>query len=212
MLEKKWYTSLATSMLVHVLIFGLCLLGLSYANQKGLEYMEVAVVDLSTPPETVPQDSTPENNSSQGSAVEPLVVAGPATAGDIAVRVPESTVKGTGNYIGNSSGGSGAGTVAAPPKAPAGPTRGAKIVASPKPNYPNVARQNGWEGTVKLNVYVAADGGVEDVQILGSSGHDQLDQSAVSAVRNRWQFSPALREGQPVAGWKSIAVRFELDA
>jgi protein TonB len=45
--------------------------------------------------------------------------------------------------------------------------------------YPEQARRLGIEGTVTLFVELAADGRVEDVRIVESSGHASLDNAAV---------------------------------
>ena len=62
------------------------------------------------------------------------------------------------------------------------------------PPYPKIARQRGWEGTVRLSVLVEKDGVPYRVGIQQSSGHRVLDNAAVKSVK-LWKFSPA-RSGE----------------
>lgn len=50
-------------------------------------------------------------------------------------------------------------------------------------NYPEQARRQGLEGSLVLSVDVLADGSIERVQVLRSSGHESLDEAAVRIVR-----------------------------
>jgi len=81
--------------------------------------------------------------------------------------------------------------------------------SNPLPNYPRLARQNHWEGTVRLRARVTAGGDVEGVSLERSSGHAVLDRSALDGVQ-RWRFIPATRGGVPVACEVSIPVAFKL--
>lgn len=71
------------------------------------------------------------------------------------------------------------------------------------PAYPDDARRENRQGEVELVYYVTPEGGVRDVRIIRSSGHADLDQSAVSAVE-KYQYFP----GQE--GWTEHPVHFEL--
>lgn len=51
-----------------------------------------------------------------------------------------------------------------------------------RPAYPKGSRVRGEEGTVKLGVRLHADGRVMGVEVARSSGHDSLDQAALSAM------------------------------
>ncbi|MBK25781.1 MAG: hypothetical protein CME70_17410 [Halobacteriovorax sp.] len=57
------------------------------------------------------------------------------------------------------------------------------------PKYPMRAIRRSLEGKVLLNLLVNSEGVVERVDILKSSGHDILDQSATSAAM-LWSFKP----------------------
>ena len=63
-------------------------------------------------------------------------------------------------------------------------------LSNPPPEYPEIARELGQEGTVLLQVKVSASGLVLQVSVHRSSGHNTLDTAAINAVR-RWKFVPA---------------------
>jgi TonB family protein len=64
------------------------------------------------------------------------------------------------------------------------------------PKYPQLAIKEHIDGEVILYAIIRKDGNVDSIQIV--RGIDpQLDQNAMEAL-SRWQFRPAMREGQPV--------------
>ncbi len=56
-----------------------------------------------------------------------------------------------------------------------------------KPNYPRIAREEGWEGVVLLSVDIDPSGNVIDVRLEETSGHRTLDESAINKIRS-WKF------------------------
>ena len=62
-----------------------------------------------------------------------------------------------------------------------------------------------------MTALVDESGTVTSAEVLSSSGHGSLDQAALEAVR-RAAFTPALRDGKPVACRIVIPVRFRLAA
>jgi len=54
-------------------------------------------------------------------------------------------------------------------------------------------------GTVRVKIDVAADGSVSNASVVGSSGHDSLDQATVKCVLAGWHYKPAMENGQPIA-------------
>lgn len=81
---------------------------------------------------------------------------------------------------------------------------------NPKPKYPKIARSRGWEGSVLLEVSVAADGKVEKITLLQSSGYRALDKAARKTVY-RWKFKPASIAGVPTACTVKIPINFQLN-
>ena len=64
------------------------------------------------------------------------------------------------------------------------------------------------EGTVLVLARVGKDGLVREPRVLHSI--PLLDSAAVRAAR-QWVFSPALRDGKPIAVWITIPIRFSAD-
>lgn len=81
---------------------------------------------------------------------------------------------------------------------------------SPKPEYPESARREGWEGTVTLRVLVDEEGKSKSLEVNRSSGFAVLDQAAVETVRRRWRFHPAHYGEKRVESWVRIPVVFRL--
>lgn len=75
------------------------------------------------------------------------------------------------------------------------------------PQYPDIARQAGIEGTVMIQVLVGKDGKVKDTKVVESI--PVLDDEAVKAVKG-WVFKPALVNNKPIAIWVAVPVRFTL--
>lgn len=89
-------------------------------------------------------------------------------------------------------------------------SQGPKLLSSnPKPDYPREARRRGWQGEAVVRASVNPGGESEAVILLASSGYGLLDDAALSAVR-RWRFSPARKNGEPVAASIDLPVRFTL--
>lgn len=118
------------------------------------------------------------------------------------------------------------GTAPAPPPAPGPPVHGAASQAAtgspqqkilpptylntPRPDYPQLARRRGWQGTVLLKVFVNLQGGVTRVELIKSSGHEVLDRAALRQVRE-WRFTPARKGNRAVASEALVPVDFVLD-
>jgi len=104
---------------------------------------------------------------------------------------------------------------AAPAFAPPQPAKtGVSISASyaasnRKPPYPRLSRQNEEQGVVELRIFVQADGTAGTVEVILSSGHPLLDESARSTVQT-WRFNPATVDGKPVGEWYRIPIPFKL--
>jgi protein TonB len=81
---------------------------------------------------------------------------------------------------------------------------------NPKPKYPAIARNRGWEGKVLLKVRVSAEGHSAEVTLHRSSGHEALDESAIAAVK-KWRFIPAKRGETEVASSVIVPINFTLN-
>ena len=104
---------------------------------------------------------------------------------------------------------------AAPP-APAAPAAPRTVSASqlgyivpPNPIYPARSRKAGEQGNVMIRVLVDVTGRPAQVSLQTSSGHPELDQSALSAVRAA-QFRPYAEGGLTQAVWVLVPINFVL--
>ncbi|RPJ01281.1 MAG: energy transducer TonB [Deltaproteobacteria bacterium] len=107
----------------------------------------------------------------------------------------------------SSHGDRGAGGAGAPGRGGAGGIP--RYAQNPKPPYPQEAREKGYQGEVLLRVEVLSDGRVGQIEIRRSSGHELLDRSALSTVK-QWKFVPAQKGKDPVPLWVNIPVKFQL--
>jgi len=78
-----------------------------------------------------------------------------------------------------------------------------------KPPYPEVARQLGIEGYVRLQVLVGPRGRVEQVKILHTKGHPSFAESA-KRTAEEWRFAPPHSMGTPVRIWYEQTIDFRL--
>lgn len=63
--------------------------------------------------------------------------------------------------------------------------------------YPDAARLRSEQGQIILSYRIATDGGVKNVVVTQSSGHDDLDAAAVACV-SHWRYQIASQNGKPV--------------
>ena len=63
-----------------------------------------------------------------------------------------------------------------------------RLLREVAPVYPASARNSGATGVVTVRILVGADGSVEDVTVVGSSGNGAMDNSVRTAV-NKWRFN-----------------------
>jgi len=103
--------------------------------------------------------------------------------------------------------------VPAPPNAelPTQPQTGilqrGTLIYHADPIYPEIARQQKVEGTVKLRVTIGADGTIRSVMVI--SGPELLVDAARSAVR-QWRYTPTLLDGKPVESEEYVSIVFQL--
>lgn len=81
-----------------------------------------------------------------------------------------------------------------------------KVIRQVQPVYPRSLMNAGIGGHVEIRATIGSNGDVIDTSIAQPSGQIQLDRAASQAVR-RWQFTPAMQNGQPVVG--SVTIPFE---
>jgi len=83
-----------------------------------------------------------------------------------------------------------------------------RVLYKTEPGYTKEATDAHIEGTVVLSLKVGADGLAHDLRV--KSGIDPgLDQNAIEAIQ-QWKFTPAEKDGKPVAVFATIEVNFRL--
>jgi protein TonB len=82
-----------------------------------------------------------------------------------------------------------------------------EAITKVNPEYPDIAREAGVDGTVLIQALVGKDGRVKDTRVVQSI--PMLDAAAITAV-TQWVFKPALSNNKPVAVWVAVPVRFTL--
>jgi TonB family protein len=81
-------------------------------------------------------------------------------------------------------------------------------IYSPDPKFPKSEQHVSREGAVKVKLVVRSDGVPTDVTISRSLNPD-FDNAAIDAVK-QWKFSPAIKNGAPIAVQIAIEVQFHL--
>lgn len=108
-------------------------------------------------------------------------------------------------------------TPIAPPTSDADPLPGVyvntdelpQLVRSVTPVYPDIAREAGVEGTVKLLLLIGLDGRVLKAIVQPRGSVPMLDQAAITAALAS-VFTPALVNSRPVKVWVTQDYRFKL--
>jgi len=83
-----------------------------------------------------------------------------------------------------------------------------RFVHRETPVYPSAMKQQGKEGTVKIEALVDALGKVRSVTVIQSAG-ELFDQAAIAAIQSS-TFIPANTNGKPVPVLLRLPVRFRL--
>jgi len=89
-----------------------------------------------------------------------------------------------------------------------GSVQAAKLVNRVQPQYPQIAREERLQGTVRLHAIIGKDGSVSHLVVL--QGYCSLAKSSMDAV-SKWRYTPTLFSGQPVEVDTTIDVIFSLN-
>jgi len=79
---------------------------------------------------------------------------------------------------------------------------------SPDPKYPKKESKARHRGAVVLELVVDADGLPRDIKVSRPLS-PEFDEAAIDAVK-KWKFSPATRDGKPIATEINVEVNFRL--
>lgn len=80
-------------------------------------------------------------------------------------------------------------------------------IQTPPPDYPAELACTGVGGKSVLKVVIGVQGAPTDVTLITSSGNHQLDEAAITRVRE-WTFRAATRNGQPAPATIQVPVSF----
>lgn len=76
------------------------------------------------------------------------------------------------------------------------------------PEYPRAARRLNLSVRVRLEVLVLPDGSVGEIRVLEGTGTKHgFEEAAIDAVK-KWRYTPAMRDGTPVAATIAVVVAF----
>lgn len=165
---------------------------------------DVVIVDKTLPPET-PQETPMQTSNPQTSATSSKPSDGTQTGTVGSSGGSDTAWTGTKGGTSGTSGGEDA-APAAPPAPPAERVE-ASLRAEATPEYPQELIEDDVEGSVTVNILVAADGSVESVRLVSSSGYSAMDRAAIAAGY-RFQFNPGDNGRRGV--WKKT-FRFQLE-
>ncbi len=82
-------------------------------------------------------------------------------------------------------------------------------IHNPSPEYPEMAIFLGYQGNSVIRIKVSAKGSSEGVEVLSSSGHKMLDESALKALK-KWRFTPSKQGNKAIASSVVITVSYVL--
>ena len=92
-----------------------------------------------------------------------------------------------------------------------GPGRfqGPRVISKSDLDYPLSAQLNRIEGDVVVGVFVNPLGRADEVRLLESSGHEELDGAALEFSKNV-NFEPAYLDGKALGTWTKLVLRYKL--
>jgi periplasmic protein TonB len=83
-----------------------------------------------------------------------------------------------------------------------------KLIKRVAPEYTPEALDAKLEGSVQLSATIGIDGVPSDIKVIKSLGKG-LDEKAIECLK-KWQFSPAIRNGEPVPVASQVEIEFKL--
>ena len=166
---------------------------------------DVVIVDKTLPPET-PQETPEQTSNPQTSAAAPSKPSDGTQTGTTGSSGGGDTAR-TGTKGGTSGTSDDGDADPATPPAPPAERVAASLRAEATPEYPQELIEDDVEGSVTVKILVAADGSVESVKLVSSSGYSAMDRAAIAAGY-RFQFNPGDNGRRGV--WKKT-FRFQLE-
>ena len=84
-----------------------------------------------------------------------------------------------------------------------------QLIKKTIPEYPDISKTMGQEGSVTILCHVDVNGNVSHVSLHKSSGYDLLDKAALNAAES-CLFIPAYQNGEPIALDIYLVYKFKL--
>ena len=78
-------------------------------------------------------------------------------------------------------------------------------------DYPRLAREAGWQGTVKIKLHLDSEGELIDVRISGSSGYLSFDDNVLKSVKSLSPYPPFPSSIELKDLWIDIPIVYEMD-
>ena len=196
------------------MIAGLILAAPHITGRPANKPFTLIPIDLPTPPPPDPKPLPPKPIL-QRPLVSPTPLVTPTTAPspvltpvgpiDLGPVLPP-TGSGTGPIAGG-------GPAVEPPAPPAPVLVDAQVdpryAAALQPPYPAEERRAEHGGRVVVRVLIGVDGRVKQVE-RRSADSDAFYRETERQALTKWRFKPATRDGIPVEGWRTMAIRFVL--
>ena len=227
--SKRWYLA-PVSIIIHGILISIIILIPILFPQMITEKINVK---LFAPPPPPPPPPPPAAAGPKPVAPKPEVpkIVAPTDSSVVAPVVPKEAAGGQGGFgvIGGAIGGSTSGggsdflkevaksvpaeTVLPPPVMVTANMTPPALISQVNPNYPDLARKAGVEGTVLLRLIIGAEGKVQEAKVLTvippKAKGVGFEDEAIRAVM-QWKFSPALSGGKPVRVYYNVPVKFVL--
>ena len=151
---------------------------------------------VETPPEAPAETVTPVDSSPPPTEIQPTTPV--VTASSDPSAKPSSNLEAT---HGHSEG--------TPVGAETLDNKNFKPFGNQKPNYPEMARRMGIEGSATLRILVNEKGQVEHIEVTQWKGHPSFGHAATTTAR-AWRFAPPRYRGQPTKAWFTRTIAFQL--
>lgn len=78
-------------------------------------------------------------------------------------------------------------------------------------DYPRLAEEAGWQGTVKLKIHLSSDGEVIDIRVSESSGYVSFDNNVVNVVKSLSPYPPFPPSLELKDLWIDIPIVYKMD-
>lgn len=80
-----------------------------------------------------------------------------------------------------------------------------------QPPYPSALARAEIEGKAEVRILIGTDGRVKQVELVSTNNQGFFEATKQQALRH-WRFVPATRDGVAIESWRTMTVRFQLQA